>query len=212
MALLLSVRKPKPSVLAGDRKQGAKYSPSFTFHSIFLYNQLCKAAPLDSEMRNKDQKEKKNGQNVKPLGELPSDLWPSSFSLAEDSRIPSHSWWDPYPGPLGADMLTGPERKSDSAKYQFWKSERTSYDTSPTPPSLSLHYILYSFLYFFSSPCLGQRGSCKVTERHWSPSAASADKPASHSGLAGGNGPLKKPNPAWQGLNNRFLPHPGPHS
>lgn len=48
--------------------------------------------------------------------------------------------------------------------------------------------ILCSFFFFFFTSCLERRGSCKLTERHWSLSTASADKPASHSALAGGMG------------------------
>uniref|UniRef100_A0AAV2MR73 Uncharacterized protein n=1 Tax=Knipowitschia caucasica TaxID=637954 RepID=A0AAV2MR73_KNICA len=41
---------------------------------------------------------------------------------------------------------------------------------------------------------------------------ASADKPASHSAQAWKHRAVEKPNPGWQGLNNRFLLCPGPHS
>lgn len=48
------------------------------------------------------------------------------------------------------------------------------------------------FLFFFFFPlfisCLEEKGSCNPIERHWSLSTASADKPASHSALAGSMG------------------------
>lgn len=81
------------------------------------------------------------------------------------------------------------QKQSDSAKYQFWKSEHTSYNTSPPPILVSLlHSLLILCSFFFFTSCLERRGSCKLTERHWSLSTASADKPASHSALAGGMG------------------------
>lgn len=59
-----------------------------TTHAISLYNQLCKAAPLHSEMRNEDLQKWVEYETIR---ELPSDLQASRFLLAEDPCIPSQS-------------------------------------------------------------------------------------------------------------------------
>jgi len=60
---------------------------------------------------------------------------------------------------------------------------------SPLILTLPLHPLLVlCFFVFFNLSCLEEKGSCNPTERHWSLSTASADKPASHSALAGSMG------------------------
>lgn len=116
--------------------------------------------------------------------------WLVFFLWAEDLYMLPSSWWYPYTGPLCADMLTGPETKW---QCQVSVLKIRAHILQYKSPSSFPYYTLYSssvvfFFVFFFTSCLERRGSCKLTERHWSLSTASADKPASHSALAGGMG------------------------
>lgn len=89
------------------------------------------------------------------------------------------------------------------AKYQFLTSEHISYKF----PCCTL----YSSSVFFSS--LVWRKRALVNQQRdtdpWAQHLLTSQPPIQ---LWLEAWATEKPNPAWQGLNNRFLPHPGPHS
>jgi len=132
-------------------------------------------------------------------------LWANSRSRAEWPAcvvLLRHFW---YAALLADDIPTGDnavlpcslgQKRTDRLCQVFSFEHQSTYLTihvSPHPRFATTPFtrpVFFSFFFFFplSLSCLEEKGSCNPTERHWSLSTASADKPASHSALAGGMG------------------------
>lgn len=126
-----------------------------TTHAISLYNQLCKAAPLHSEMRNKDLQKWVECETMRGASfRLASESFPSSWihvSPPSPDEIPTQDHSVLTCSLVQKEKVTVPSLSFEN------QSSRPMIPVQLPCPRLFAAYFTHSCI-FFSPPCLGQRG------------------------------------------------------